>query len=58
MKLVVIRIVWTHLLLELVGTVSNAHGEDAGEDPWRGAHEEGGHVAESEGLGESRLEEC
>ena len=44
-----------YLFLEFVGTVGYADGENAGEDPWRGAHEEGGHVAESEGFGEGRL---
>ena len=45
----------TYLFLEFVGAVGDADGEDAGEDPWWGAHEEGGDVAESEGFGESRL---
>jgi hypothetical protein len=46
---------WAYFFLEFVGAVGYADGEDAGEDPWRGAHEEGGHVAEAESLGESRL---
>ena len=44
-----------YLFLESVGAVGDADGENAGEDPWWGAHEEGGDVAEAEGFGESRL---
>jgi hypothetical protein len=47
-----------YFFLEFVGAVGDADGEDAGEDPWRGAHEESGHVAESEGFGQSRLPVC
>ena len=47
-----------YFFLEFVGAVGDADGEDAGEDPWWGAHEEGGDVAEAEGFGESRLTVC
>lgn len=39
------------LLLVSVGAKGHAEGEEAGEHPWRRAHEKGGNVAESESLG-------
>lgn len=46
----------TNLLLEPIGAVGNAHREDTGEHPWGSAHEQSGHVAESESLGQGRLQ--
>ena len=46
----------TNLLLEPIGAVGNAHREDTGEHPWGSAHEQSGHVAKSESLGQGRLQ--
>lgn len=43
------------LLLVSVGAKGHAEGEEAGEHPWRRAHEKGGNVAESESLSQRRL---
>lgn len=43
------------LLLGLVGVPGVDHRDDDGEHPRRGGHEQSGHVAEAEGLGERGL---
>lgn len=45
----------TNLFLEFVGAPCYEDGEDAGEDPWRGAHKEGTGCVEAEGGSEGRL---